>query len=48
MPLRKTRFRRALFVILAALALGGGAIGFAAAQSGNISLNSPTTFPVDI
>jgi hypothetical protein len=42
----RVRLRRT-FVVVVTLALGGGLIGIAYAQSG-ISLNSPVSFPVDI
>lgn len=42
----RPRIRRAVALVLA-LAMGGGLIGFAYAQSG-ISLNAPVSFPVDI
>jgi len=42
----RPRFRRAIVVAMA-IAVGGGLICFAYAQSG-ISLNSPVSFPVDI
>ena len=42
----RVRFRRT-FVVVVAIALGGGLIGISYAQSG-ISLNSPVSFPVDI
>lgn len=40
------RLRKAVWLVLA-IALGGGLIGYASAQS-SISLNSPVSFPVDI
>lgn len=42
----RARWRKVLAVVVM-LALGGGAIGYAYAQSG-ISLNAPVSFPVDI
>lgn len=42
----RPRIRTAV-ILAVALAMGGGLIGFAYAQSG-ISLNSPVSFPVDI
>ncbi len=42
----RRRIRRTI-VIAIAVAVGGGLLGFAYAQSG-ISLNSPVSFPVDI
>ena len=42
----RVRLRRT-FVVVVAIALGGGLISISYAQSG-ISLNSPVSFPVDI
>ncbi len=42
----RPRIRRVI-VLAVVLAMGGGLIGFAYAQS-SISLNSPVSFPVDI
>ncbi|MBO6783641.1 MAG: hypothetical protein JJ899_10290 [Alphaproteobacteria bacterium] len=44
---RTGRGRRRLVGVVLALALGGGMVGYALAQS-SISLSSPVSFPVDI